>query len=108
GDCGYSLWDIANQFVAEGANGGLITLLLFTLIIVRCFRGVGLAVRIEANPPPLRLGVWALGVALFAHVTSLMSVSYWDQNYVNWYLLLAMISTATERGFLAQRPAKTI
>lgn len=104
---GRGLWDVTNQFIAEGARGGLITLLLFILIITRCFRGIGLAVRAEVDSPQVRLGVWALGVALLAHVTSYISVSYWDQNYVNWYLLLAFISTVTGPVLLAQESMQT-
>jgi hypothetical protein len=93
---GYSLWDVTNQFIVEASNGGLITLILFITIIVRCFRTVGLRVRqTEGEPHRWRFLFWALGASLLAHVTTYMSISYFDQNIVNWYLLLAMIATGT-------------
>jgi ABC-type Mn2+/Zn2+ transport system permease subunit len=39
--------------------------------------------------------LWAMGAALFAHAVTFISVSYFDQNFVNWYLLLAIIGTLT-------------
>lgn len=91
-----NMWDITNQYIWEAVNGGLLTMILFIAIIVLCFRAVGITVR---RLPSDSVGadrriVWSLGVALFAHTASYMSISYFDQNVVNWYLLLAMISTA--------------
>jgi hypothetical protein len=91
-----NMWDITNQYVWEGVNGGLFTMVLFILIIVFCFRAVGRTVLLlpASNAAPQRRLVWALGAAVFAHVASFISISYFDQNVINWYLLLAMIATA--------------
>ena len=35
---GWDMWDMANQFVAEGEGGGLICLLAFIAMIILCFR----------------------------------------------------------------------
>ena len=92
----YNLFDITNQYLVYGADGGLITMLLFILVIVRCFGAVGLTVRaLGEESRELQFCVWALGAALFSHVVTFLSVSYFDQNFVNWYLLLAIISTAS-------------
>jgi len=92
----YNLFDITNQYLVYGADGGLITMLLFILVIVRSFGAVGLTVRaLDEKSRELQFCVWALGAALFSHVVTFLSVSYFDQNFVNWYLLLAMISTAS-------------
>jgi hypothetical protein len=99
------LADVTNQYIWEGIQGGLLTMLLFVLIIVLCFRAVGLAVRgMEAiQPLSERLCIWSFGACLFAHVLNYLSIVYFDQNFVNWYLLLAMISTATGPYLLASR-----
>jgi hypothetical protein len=91
-----NMWDITNQYVWEGVNGGLFTMVLFILIIVFCFRAVGRTVLLlpASNAAPQRRLIWALGAAVFAHVASFISISYFDQNVINWYLLLAMIATA--------------
>ena len=91
-----NMWDITNQYVWEGVNGGLFAMILFILTIVFCFRAVGRTVRRlpATHGGDERRLVWALGAALFAHAASFMSISYFDQNVVNWYMLLAMIGTA--------------
>ena len=86
--------DITNQYVSYGIDGGLVTFSLFIAIIVRCFSGVGRIVRsLGSQPQASRLFVWSLGAALFAHVTNYFSISYFDQNIIAWYLLLAMIAS---------------
>lgn len=95
--------DITNQYVWEGINGGLITLVLFIMIIVRSFRTVGNAMTVLSNQPLWkRRYVWALGAALFADAVTFMSVQYFDQNSERWFLLLAMISTVST--VIALRP----
>ena len=85
--------DITNQFLAQGVSGGLITMALFTLIIVCCFKRLGSALEV-LREKLLREGimVWSMGAALFSHVMSFMGVSYFDQTIVGWNLLLAMIA----------------
>ena len=91
------LFDVTNQYLIEAADGGLLTMILFIAIIAFCFQGVGRSVRNAALTEPRRTQfcIWAIGAALFAHTVNYMSVSYFDQNIVNWYLLLAMIGTLT-------------
>jgi hypothetical protein len=96
--------DITNQYAMQGVEGGLITLVLFILIIVRCFRGVGRFQALSEEPAAIRLYVWAMGAALFAHVLTYLSISYFDQNFVNWYLLLALISTMTGQFLTVRQP----
>jgi hypothetical protein len=93
GDPSQQLYDVTNQYIANGVDGGLITMLLFIAILVRCFRGVGRSARVAESLRDKRF-IWAIGAALTSHAVSFMSVAYFDQNVVNWYLLLAMISTA--------------
>lgn len=98
------LADVTNQYLAVGFGGGLVTMLLFILIIVLCFRAVGIAVRRTAGIESFstRFCVWALGASLFAHALGFLSISYFDQNGVMWYLLLAMISASTGPYMLAR------
>ena len=88
--------DITNQFIRVGVDGGLITLILFIAVIVFCFRSVGQALKAAKDEPfAIRITIWTLGAALVAHIASFMSVRYFDQIIVFWYLLLAMISTVS-------------
>jgi hypothetical protein len=87
--------DITSEYIAQGVNGGIITLVLFVLIIGLCFRQLGRAVRfLEDMDASNCKAVWALGVALFTHAMSFLSVSYFDQMSIFYYLLIAMISSA--------------
>jgi len=98
------LADVTNQYLVEGFDGGILLMLLFILIIVLCFRAVGIAVRRTEGIEPFssRFAIWALGASLFAHVLGFLSISYFDQNSVMWSLLLAMISTSTAPYLLAR------
>lgn len=105
---GYYLFDVTNAYVWEGVNGGLLTMILFILTISRSFGGVGrtvAALELGKTSPSMPKTVWALGAALLAHVATFISVTYFDQNYVNWYLLLAMISTVTATYAPEAQPA---
>lgn len=99
--------DITNMFVRVGIDGGLLTLLLFILIIVLCFRRVGLSMRNAATgeKPTSQFTIWALGVALFAHTTSFFDVSYFDQNFQMWCMLLAIIASTSSWYVPVERPA---
>lgn len=94
--------DITNQFIAQGVNGGLLTMVLFILLLVRSFQGVGKALSMEGHSAGIRIGLWTLGTSLLAHVVSFFSVSYFDQMNIFWYLLLAAISIS-----INPQPAKT-
>jgi hypothetical protein len=86
------LYDITNQYLLEGLNGGLLALILFVAILAYSFRTIGQAVRSSNSDQNSKLFAWALGAALFAHAISFMSVSYFDQNVIILYMLLAGVS----------------
>ncbi len=92
---GHGLQDITNQYILEGAHGGVITMILFILVIIKCFQSVGTARSRFVNQPETQKYIWALGVVLFVHVWNFISVSYFEQLIFIYYLLLAMISSLT-------------
>jgi hypothetical protein len=85
--------DITNYFIRQGVDGGVLTVILFIMIIVLCFRAIGRALRLREEAFEVKIILWSMGVALLTHVASFISVSYFDQMIVFWYLLLALIST---------------
>jgi len=88
--------DITNQFIFEGVGGGIWRMGAFIIIIIICFRELGKSnLILKDQSIDLRIFSWSLGAALFTHVMSFMSVSYFDQIIVFWYLLLAIISVFT-------------
>jgi hypothetical protein len=87
------MMDITNQYILEGVFGGLGRMLLFIAIIVFAFKLIGKARTTLKNENfAIQYLPWALGAALFAHTVGFISVAYFDQLIVMWYLLLAMIS----------------
>lgn len=89
--------DITNQYLRVGVDGGLLSLLLFVVLLVGCFSCTGKALAVaERNRRPLseQMFLWSMGSALFAHAVTFFSVSYFDQIILFWLLLLAMIATA--------------
>jgi len=87
------LYDVTNQYIRIAVDGGIITLTLFLGIIILCFRHVGRTLKILENQRLDQMIVWGIGVSLFVHVASFMSVSYFDQIIIMWYLTIAIIST---------------
>jgi hypothetical protein len=96
---GWDMWDQANQFVAEGENGGLATIVCFTILIVRAFRQTGLARKLAEGNLRMEWACWALGGALFSQVVSFFGISFSDQSVHGWYALLAIIPAATATIF---------
>jgi hypothetical protein len=88
--------DLTDLYVAAGVNGGLVCLVLLILLLVRCFRYLGLAmIELRDYSSEAELFFWGMSAALFAHVVTLFSVTYWDQMYVAWWGLLAIVSSST-------------
>jgi hypothetical protein len=91
-----NMTDITNQYIFEAVNGGLLKMLLFIMIIVVCFREIGKFIKsFENSPSTEKIIIWSMGASLFVNVMSFMSVSYFDQIIIIWYLLLAFISIGT-------------
>lgn len=87
---GSGLHDVTNQFVLDGVRGGMVTMLLLILVIVHAFGHVGRACRALDHDRAKRAMAWGLGVAIFAHVMSFFSVSYFGQINILWTLTLAL------------------
>jgi len=91
---GYYLFDVTNQYVLIGVQGGLISLLLFVRLIARGFGAAGEATQAFGDDARTQQKLaWALGCSLLVHAVNYISVPYFDQNIVCWYLLLAMLAT---------------
>ncbi len=86
-----NMMDITNHYIMEGVKGGLSKLTLFLVIIVLCFKSVGRWLRASTGEQITGFFVWALGVSLFAHCVSFISITYFDQIIVIWYWVLAAL-----------------
>jgi hypothetical protein len=90
----WGMWDLCNQYVAYALTGGLVTLVLFIMVISRSFGRLGTARKLAEGKPKEEWFLWCIGAALFAHVVALSGVGYWDQIQFAWYTLLAIIPAA--------------
>lgn len=86
--------DITNYYLLIGIIGGFPALLIVIAMIWRAFRLVGAIV--SSAPPRLvgdRFMIWCLGAGLFAHAGTSLSVAYFDQSVVFFWLNLAVVSS---------------
>lgn len=90
------LFDVTNQFIRIGVDGGIITLTSFIALIVICFRKLGKLLKSLDNQNKIKIFIWGFGVSLFTHIVSFMSVTYFDQMIIIWYLTLGIISALYE------------
>lgn len=85
--------DITNQFISFGIRAGLLAIIILIALIYQAFSLAGKALAriressLERSEPLL----WALGVALAAHVSNWLGISYFDQFNVLWLLQLAAL-----------------
>jgi hypothetical protein len=79
-----NMMDITNQYVMEGVKGGVVRLALFAVIIRECFKGLGRALRVKSADSASLFLIWAVGVSVFAHCISFLSITYFDQSIIIW------------------------
>jgi hypothetical protein len=95
GNWGWDLWDTQNEFVHVGETGGLLALVLFIVLIKRSYTRIGASLKSAANRKA-EWRIWLLGTAMFSNLVAFFGVNYFDQSRVGWFILLAIIVTATK------------
>jgi hypothetical protein len=97
------LVDVTNQFVLQGTESGLATLVLFVAVLALAFGEVGRVCRVMADSPARLAAAWGLGTALFVHVMSFLGVSYFGQINALLFLNLAAIASVGQQAALTRR-----
>jgi hypothetical protein len=92
---GWDMWDTANYYVATAEGTGLLSLILLLAIISRSFRSVGLARAAFPEDKRRQWMFWSIGAVLFSHCVSFIGISYFDQAFVAWFALLAIVIALT-------------
>jgi hypothetical protein len=89
--------DITNTYVSIGINGGIISLIFFIILLINCYINIGRKMEQAKNNDMKNneLIYWGLGASLTSHIVNLTGVTYYDQFYVIWYMLIAIISGIT-------------
>jgi hypothetical protein len=95
--------DITNQFIALALRGGLPAIIIFIVLLTFMFKGLGraLAVARASGSRQDEIVLWGLGVMVAVHVTSWLSIAYFDQSWAVWLMHAAAVSAAV-RGAEAQ------
>jgi hypothetical protein len=90
----WEMRDATNQYIVEGLNGGLLTLIAFLLVLIFAFGNVGrsLKMRPVARSRDREWICWCAGVAIFVHAVTFLGVSYFGQMTVILYLQLSLVS----------------
>ena len=86
--------DITNYYITFAVLGGLLSMLLVIFILCRAFSWIG---KILQNGENLesddQFMVWCLGAGLVAHAATSISVAYFDQSMIFFWLNIAVISS---------------
>ena len=84
--------DITNDYLYMGVTGGLPMMLLFTGVLLKAFRLLGKTIHEFRQAGDGREFLcWSVGCALFAHCLSFLSISYFDQSRVAFWMLIGAL-----------------
>lgn len=87
--------DITNYYIGFGVSGGLLSMLLVIWMMWICFKWVGqLSDLFEGEDSSSEFLIWCFGASLFSHATTSISVAYFDQSMLFFWLTVAVISSA--------------
>lgn len=100
---GPGLFDLTNQYIFEGVNGGLGRLLAFLAILFAAFRSLERKLRLEQGDRLASRRTWSLWVMLFAHCVVFLGVSYYGQSTQFLFLTFAIIGSHTAGTSVAVR-----
>jgi hypothetical protein len=92
--------DITNYYLHLGVLGGLPVMITFIMALVKGFSLLGSSLALEkerGDPDDAVLLLWCAGMSLATHALSFVSISYFDQMFVPFYLLLAAIPGLTAK-----------
>ena len=93
---GWGLHDVTNQYLLEGVRGGVLSMLLFSLVLVLAFQSV--MTRSQEAVVDRRVAImrWCLVCALAAHAVAFFAVSYFGGvQVIYWTTIAAAIAMGT-------------
>jgi hypothetical protein len=86
--------DITNYYISFAVLGGLASMMLVIFILIRAFSWIGKILKSEVGiPPEDHFMVWCMGAGLVAHAATSISVAYFDQSMMFFWLNIAVISS---------------
>src|SRR5579884_2822740 len=94
---GRGLHDVTNFYVLHAVRGGLLTLVLFVAMIALAYRRVGYVCKAAPDDKDYSWMAWAVGCSLLVHCLDFLSVSYFGQIMMLWFMCLAMSGSLMPR-----------
>lgn len=89
--------DITNYYISFAVAGGLPLLVTFMSILYCSFKKIGGSInRLENRELDYQLTLWCCGAGLFAHSVTFVSVTYFDQMFALFYILVGSIPALTD------------
>ncbi|GAF86662.1 unnamed protein product, partial [marine sediment metagenome] len=92
---GWGLHDLANQYVFEGVTGGVVTLLVFIILLIYAVKITG-AFLLHGDNDKYKWLSWGICVSIFSHCVSFFAITYFTQMKMVLYLTFAIV------GFIAE------
>lgn len=83
--------DLTNYYIHLGVIGGVPLVACLIAIIWKAFRTVGMGLS-EAVSEDDQWTCWCVGACLFAHAITFLSISYFDQMYVFYWMVIGGLS----------------
>lgn len=86
--------DITNYYLVFGVTAGFLAMALVIAMLVVAFRWVGVVYQAHIGESPSdAFMIWCFGAGMFAHAATSVSVSYFDQSLVFFWMNMAVISS---------------
>jgi hypothetical protein len=99
---GWGLEDVTNQYILEGVRGGMISMILFVILVVMTVRIFG-AYSLRPMPFKWQWFIWCLCAAMLGHCLSFIGVAYFGQIMMLLYLMFAIAGLTYEMSIYQSR-----
>lgn len=94
---GRGLHDLTNQYIFEGVIGGVVTLLVFVILLIYAVKITG-AFSLHGDNDKYKWLSWGICVSILGHCVSFFAIAYFAQIKMVLYLTFAIV------GFIAGNP----
>jgi len=92
---GFGLGDVTNQYILEGVRGGLVTAVIFLVVLYMALK-TPLSLCLRQTGFKKQFPIWCLFAAMTGHCAAFFGVSYFGQINMLWYMMLAMVGLLAE------------
>ena len=103
--------DLTNDYLSMGVWGGLPLMLLFIAVLMKAFKLLGQRIHeLRRTGNRAEFVLWCVGSSLFAHCVTFLSIAYFDQSRIAFWMVIGAVPglcAATFSGPVAVVPEAT-